>query len=130
MNKQKEVASFFLREFFSRPDEIKNLCHENVILYWREEALIHGLDALVEFGWQQKRIFPDINLVIKDILSDGNLAAVRLQQQGVLAQTWEGCSRVGEKFVASEAMFFEFSDNLIVRISPVLDMEEKKQTLK
>lgn len=125
----KSKAEAFLNCFFTNSQELGKLCHPNVELYWREEKMIAELETLIEFGEGQGKCFPDIQFKVMDMIAEENKIAVRLVQSGSLQSKWAGIDKIGARFQACETMFFYFEEGLIRKIYPVLDIEQKKETL-
>lgn len=126
LGKQVEL---FLDIFFTQPELLDEYCDPEITLHWRGEPLIEGLKNLQSFSQQQMMCFKDFLFKIEDCLEQGDKVAVRLTQTGRLKSQWEGCDKIGASFEVAETMFFQFKDQKILHIWPLLDMDEKKRQL-
>jgi len=85
-----------------------------------EDATPDTLPGLVE-TW--RRAFPDLTMMIRQVVAEGDLVAVALTFRGTHLGPWAGNDASGAKVSVEEMMMFRFENGLLVEMWEVFDNE-------
>ncbi len=72
---------------------------------------------------------PDFHWVIEDLVTDGSLVAVRLQDSGTPQSIWLGNSPTGQSIRFQEFAFYRFKDGKIAEMWFLLDLHSIQSQL-
>ena len=80
--------------------------------------IVHWLEA-----------FPDFRMHVDEIITEGDVTAVRMRYEGTHKGVWFGNEPTGKRVLVDEMMFFRFEDGLLVEAWEVDDQLTMRQQL-
>ncbi len=81
-------------------------------------VVAESLPGLVQ-SWRDA--FPDLEIVIRHLVTEDDLVAVSLVLRGTHEGPWWGVSPSGKRVEVEEMMFFRFEDDVLVEMWEVFD---------
>ena len=90
--------------------------------YHAQSNNIQGLDVIKQVIKNEVKGFPDLHVVIKDIVAEGDKVWVRLEQTGTHTGEFRELSPTGKKTIYATAAIWRIAKGKIVEGSGVYDM--------
>jgi steroid delta-isomerase-like uncharacterized protein len=103
----KAVVLSYLYEVMSRGNvsALDELVSNDHVLHDANNVTVRGIEALREHVLAMRTAFPDLSIVIRDIVADGNLVTARWTVTGTHKGEWDGIAPTGVRIEASGLSF-------------------------
>jgi predicted ester cyclase len=94
---------------------------DSVLIHYRGESTYQRLGDLESLIAHWRAAFPDLEMELLDLVSQGDVVAARVRYSGTHRGTWFGIPPTGRSVEVDEMMFFRFESGRLVEAWEVDD---------
>lgn len=113
---QKQIIRRGYEALNRRDRELFRELHTEDVLLHETEGDIRGIDAVMEHLWTFVEAFPNLDIEIEEIISEGDQVAARHTSTGTHEGELMGIEPTGSPVEVSALMMFRFEDGKVAEI--------------
>ena len=110
-------------------DVVEQYGAETVIIHYSGQTMATSFEELKGLIAHWREAFPDFQMHVDEIITEGDVTAVRMRYEGTHEGVWFGNEPTGKRVLVDEMMFFRFEDGLLVEAWEVDDQLTMRQQL-